>query len=89
MGMNEPAMGGGVEPYEPRIPTQWVRGWRPCPRQVRAVSFLKQGRGGAEVLQVRFLTAMQRSIGAGEEFAHFVATLKWLGPPSGDIICGP
>lgn len=54
--------------------------------QIQAVSFLKQGRGGAEVLQVRFLTAMQRSIGAGEEFAHFVATLQVAyGPPSADV----
>ena len=54
--------------------------------QVKSVSFLKQGRGGAEVLQVRFLTATQRSIGAGEEVAHFVATLQAAyGPPSVDI----
>jgi type IV secretion system protein VirB8 len=54
--------------------------------QVKAVSFLKRGRGSAEVLQVRFLTAIQRSIGAGEEVAHFVATLEAAyGPPSGDV----
>jgi type IV secretion system protein VirB8 len=54
--------------------------------QVQAVSFLKQGRGAADVLQVRFLTATQRSIGAGEETAHFVATLQVAyGPPSADV----
>ncbi len=55
--------------------------------QVQAVSFLKQGRGGtAEVLQVRFLTATQKSAGAGEDLAHFVATLQAAyGPPSADV----
>ena len=54
--------------------------------QVQAVSFLKQGRGSAEVLQVRFLTATQRSIGAAEDIAHFVATLQIAyGPPSTDV----
>lgn len=54
--------------------------------QVQAVSFLKQGRGSAEVLQVRFLTATQRSVGAAEEVAHFVATLQIAyGPPSTDV----
>jgi len=54
--------------------------------QVKSVSFLRQGRAGAEVLQVRFLTALQRSAGAGEEIAHFVATLQVAyGPPSADV----
>jgi type IV secretion system protein VirB8 len=54
--------------------------------QVQAVSFLKQNRGAAEVLQVRFLTAALRSIGAGEEIAHFVATLQVAyGAPSTDV----
>jgi type IV secretion system protein VirB8 len=54
--------------------------------QVQAVSFLRQGRGAAEVLQVRFLTGSQKSIGAGEELAHFVATLQVAyGPPSTDV----
>lgn len=53
--------------------------------QVQAISFLKQG-GGANVLQVRFLTATQKSITAGEEIAHFVATLQIAyGPPSNDV----
>ncbi len=54
--------------------------------QVKAVSFLKPGHGGAETMQVRFLTAIQRSIGAGEEVAHYVATLQAAyGPPSADV----
>lgn len=54
--------------------------------QVQAVSFLKEGRGSAEVLQVRFLTATQRGIGAVAEIAHFVATLQVAyGPPSADV----
>lgn len=54
--------------------------------QVKSVSFLRQGRAAAEVLQVRFLTALQRSAGAGEEIAHFVATLQAAyGPPSADV----
>jgi type IV secretion system protein VirB8 len=54
--------------------------------QVQAVSFLKQGHDIAQVLQVRFLTATQRSIGAAEEIAHFVATLQVAyGPPSADV----
>jgi type IV secretion system protein VirB8 len=54
--------------------------------QVQAVSFLKQGRGAPENLQVRFLTATQRSVGAGEEIAHFVSTLQVAyGPPSTDV----
>jgi type IV secretion system protein VirB8 len=54
--------------------------------QVRSISFLKRGGGNADVLQVRFTTAMQRSLGAGEEFAHFVATLQAAyGPPSTDV----
>jgi type IV secretion system protein VirB8 len=54
--------------------------------QVQSVSFLKQGHGGAEILQVRFLTATQRSPGAGEQTAQFVATLQVAyGPPSADI----
>jgi type IV secretion system protein VirB8 len=54
--------------------------------QVQSVSFLKQGRGTADVLQVRYLTAAQKGVGAGEEIAHFVATLQVaFGPPSTDI----
>ena len=54
--------------------------------QVQAVSFLKQGRGTAETLQVRFFTATQKSIGGGEAVAHFVATLQVAyGPPSTDV----
>lgn len=54
--------------------------------QVQAVSFLKQGHGSAAVLQVRFLTATQRSVGAGEEIAHFIATLQVAySPPSADV----
>jgi type IV secretion system protein VirB8 len=80
---------------------QWAAGWTrsnpesPLNRfadgshvtvQVKSVSFLQHGRGGADVLQVRFLTAVRRSIGAGEEIAHFVATLQGAyGPPSTDV----
>jgi type IV secretion system protein VirB8 len=54
--------------------------------QVQAVSFLKQGSGGAEVLQVRFMTATASGIGSHEEVAHFVATLQTAyGPPSTDV----
>jgi type IV secretion system protein VirB8 len=54
--------------------------------QVQAVSFLKQGQGSAPVLQVRFLTATQRSAGAAEEVALFVATLQVAyGPTSADV----
>lgn len=54
--------------------------------QVKSVSFLKQGRGSAEILQVRFLTATQRNVGAGEELEHFVATLQTAyGPSSADV----
>jgi type IV secretion system protein VirB8 len=54
--------------------------------QVQSVSFLKQGRGTADVLQVRYLTATQKGVGAGEEIAHFVATLQIaFGPPSSDV----
>lgn len=54
--------------------------------QVQAISFLKQGQASAPVVQVRFLTATQRSVGAGEELEHFVATLQVAyGPPSADV----
>jgi type IV secretion system protein VirB8 len=54
--------------------------------QVQSISFLKRGGGNADTVQVRFLTAVQRSLGAGEEFAHFVATLQAAyGPPSADV----
>jgi type IV secretion system protein VirB8 len=54
--------------------------------QVKSVTFLRQERAGAAVLQVRFLTALQRSAGAAEEIAHFVATLQAAyGPPSADV----
>jgi len=54
--------------------------------QVQAVSFLKQGRGSSAVVQVRFLTATQRSAGASEALEHFVATLQVAyGPPSAEV----
>jgi type IV secretion system protein VirB8 len=54
--------------------------------QVQSVSFLKHVRGGPDLLQVRFLSAIQRSSGASEELRHFVATLQVAyGPPSADV----
>ena len=54
--------------------------------QVKAVTFLKQGHGAADVLQVRYLTGLQRSVGAAEDIEHFVATLQVaFGPPSADV----
>jgi len=54
--------------------------------QVQSVSFLKHVRGGPDLLQVRFISAIQRSSGASEELRHFVATLQVAyGPPSNDV----
>ncbi len=54
--------------------------------QVQSVSFLKHVRGGPDLLQVRFLSAVQRGSGASEELRHFVATLQVaFGPPSTDV----
>jgi type IV secretion system protein VirB8 len=54
--------------------------------QVQSVSFLKHARGGPDLLQVRFLSAVQRGSGASEELRHFVATLQVaFGPPSTDV----
>jgi len=54
--------------------------------QVQSVSFLRQGRGSPDLVQVRFTASAQRSPGAGPERTHFVATLQVAyGPPSSDL----
>lgn len=54
--------------------------------QVKSVVFLKHAPGEAQTLQVRFLTATERGVGAIEEFAHFVATLEAVyAAPSADV----
>lgn len=54
--------------------------------QVQSVSFLSRGAGGAELVQVRFLAAVQHGAGGDEERAHFVATLQVaFGQPSTDV----
>jgi type IV secretion system protein VirB8 len=54
--------------------------------QIQSIAFLKQAQGAAATLQVRFATATERSIGAAEDWAHYVATLETVyGPPSGDV----
>ncbi|MBS0374237.1 MAG: hypothetical protein JSR73_06625 [Proteobacteria bacterium] len=51
--------------------------------QIKSVVFLKHASGEAQTLQVRFLTAMERGVGAAEEYAHYVATLEtaYVAPP--------
>jgi len=44
--------------------------------QVQAISFLKKTVDGIDVLQVRFQTATQRSVGSTAELLHYVATLQ-------------
>jgi len=54
--------------------------------QVQSVSFLSQGRGATDLVQVRFLAAAQHGSGGDEERAHFVATLQVaFGKPSTDV----
>jgi type IV secretion system protein VirB8 len=54
--------------------------------QVQSVSFLKRAVGSPDLLQVRFLSAVQRATGGSEELRHFVATLQVaFGPPSTDV----
>lgn len=54
--------------------------------QVQSVSFLSQGRGGSDLVQVRFLSTAQHGGGGEEERAHFVATLQVaFGKPSTDV----
>jgi type IV secretion system protein VirB8 len=54
--------------------------------QVQSVSFLKRASGAADLVQVRFLAATQRSAGAVEDLQHYVATLQVaFGPPSTDL----
>lgn len=53
---------------------------------VEAVSFLKRSSNGVSVIQVRFSTSTQRSLGANEESASFLATLEvGYGAPSSDV----
>jgi type IV secretion system protein VirB8 len=54
--------------------------------QVQSVSFLKHIRGGPDLIQVRFLSALKRNGAGTEERTHFVATLQAsYGPPSSDV----
>ena len=54
--------------------------------QVQSVSFLKHVHGGPDLVQVRFLSAVQRGSAGSDERTHFVATMQVAyGVPSTDV----
>lgn len=54
--------------------------------QVQAVSFLHHVRGGPDLVQVRFLSEIQRGGSAGDDRNHFLATLQVaFAAPSADV----
>ena len=54
--------------------------------QVQAVSFLRHVRGEPDLIQVRFLSELQRGANASTERSHFVATLQVaFAAPSTDV----
>ena len=54
--------------------------------QVQSVSFLKRAVGQPQLVQVRFIAAVQRSQGGAEELRHYLSTLQvMVGPASTDV----
>jgi type IV secretion system protein VirB8 len=54
--------------------------------QVQSVTFLRRAHGLPDLIQVRFLSAVQRANGVDEEVSHFVATLQVaFSAPSADV----